>query len=55
MNSFIRRMQQEFYRDLGLTALRAIIIVWCLIIIALTLVIKNKWVLAGILAYEVLP
>lgn len=55
MNEYIRRMQAEFAKDFTLTALRVIIIVWCLIVIGLALVIKNKWVLAGILAYEILP
>lgn len=42
-------------RDLTLTMLKIIIIMWALFIIVLALFINNKWILAGILAYEVLP
>ena len=55
MNEFIRRMQAEFNRDMTLTALRVVIILWALFVIGLALFVKNKWFLAGVLAYEVLP
>lgn len=55
MNDFIKRFQQEAHNDLSLTALRVLIIVVALAFIALALAVQNKWVLAGALAYIVLP
>lgn len=55
MNSPILAVRKQFEKDFSLAALRSMIIVWGLMIIGLALVIDNKWVLAGILAYEVLP
>lgn len=55
MNEFIRRVQAEFAKDFTLTALRITIILWALFVIGLALFVKNKWFLAGVLAYEVLP
>jgi len=55
MNEWIKRLQDQFAKDYTTTALKTIIIVWSIIVIILALVIDNKWVLAGILAYEVLP
>lgn len=55
MNEFIRRVQKQFNDDFTLTALRVTIIVWALFVIGLALFVKNKWFLAGVLAYEVLP
>lgn len=55
MNSPIESVRRSFEKDFTLAALRATIITWCLVVIGLAIVIDNKWVLAGILAYEVLP
>jgi hypothetical protein len=55
MNNFIRRIQQEFNKDFSLTALRVAIILWAIFVICLAIVVDNKWFLAGVLAYEVLP
>lgn len=55
MNSWIRALQQQFASDFTLTSLRVTITLWALFIIVLAWVINNKWILAGILAYEVLP
>ena len=49
------KVQKAASDDMNLTGLRALIIAWALFVIVLTLTIKNKLVLAGILAYEVLP
>lgn len=51
IESFRRALEKDF----TLAALRATIIVWSLVVIGLAIIIDNKWVLAGILAYEVLP
>ncbi len=42
-------------RDFTLVGLKTLIIAWALFVIVLTLFIDNKWILAGILAYEILP
>ena len=48
-------VMQAAHEHFGTNALRTIIIVWALVIIAMALVIDNPWILAGILAWEVLP
>jgi hypothetical protein len=55
MNDFIKRIQSEFARDFTLTGLRLAIVMWSIVIAISALSINNKWILAGILAYEVLP
>lgn len=55
MNDWIRRFQQQLNQDFTLTALRVIITLWALAVIVATWLIKNKWLLAGIAAYEMLP
>jgi hypothetical protein len=55
MNTFIKKAQAAFYDDFSLAALKTVIILWALFIICLALFVDSKWVLAGILAYEVLP
>lgn len=55
MNEYFRRVQEAFSRDFTEAALRALIIGWALFVIFLALNVKNKFLLAGILAYEVLP
>lgn len=49
-------VRQSFYEDFTATSLKTIIVLWALMVIFLVLfVVDNKWLLAGILAYEVLP
>jgi hypothetical protein len=55
MNKIIQRVQAEFAQDFTKAGLKTLIILWALFIIALALLIDEPWVLAGILAYEVLP
>lgn len=52
---FFQRVHADFASDWSEAMLRYTIIVWAIFVIVLALVIKNKWILAGILAYEVLP
>jgi len=54
MNSWIRRYQENL-AEKPATALKTMIVLWSLAIIGVALWIDNPWVLAGILAYEVLP
>ena len=55
---FRESAHQGFIKDtarLGTVTLKIIIIVWALVIIGLALYIDNPWILAGMLAWEVLP
>ena len=52
----VKHVRQAFYEDYTAATLKTLIVVWALFIIFITIfVIDNKWILAGILAYEVLP
>lgn len=55
MDEMIKAFRDAANRDLTLLSLKTLIIVWALFVILLTLVVDNKWLLTGILAYEVLP
>ena len=55
MNELIRRVQAEFARDFTLTTLRVAIILVACVFIGIALLVENKWILAGALAYLVLP
>jgi hypothetical protein len=54
MNAWIRRSQEKLAKKPAM-ALKTMIVLWSLLIIGLALWIDNPWVLAGLLAYEVLP
>ena len=52
----VKKIQQAFYEDYTASSLKLLIVLWAIFIIFLVLfVVDNKWVLAGILAYEILP
>lgn len=52
----IHSVRQGFYQDFTESMLKTLIVVWAILVILLVLfVVDNKWLLAGILAYEVLP
>ena len=55
MNELIRKLQAQFAADWTEAGLRVAIVAVALFFIVLALVVKNKWVLAGLLAYMVLP
>ena len=55
MNRLIKSLQAQFAQDQTETSLRVAIIAVALVFILLALVVKNKWILAGILAYIILP
>lgn len=55
MNSWIKNAQQAFAQDFSKSTLKALIIAVGIVLIGLGLFVDNTWVLAGILAYEVLP
>lgn len=55
MDEMIKRFRDAANRDFTLVSLKTLIIVWAIFVVFLTLIIDNKWVLTGILAYEVLP
>ena len=51
----IRGLRQTFSREMTTTGLKTAIILWGAGMIVLAIVIDNPWILAGILAWEVLP
>jgi hypothetical protein len=55
MDDLIRAFREAANRDFTLLSLKALIIIWAIFVVALAIVVDNKWVLTGILAYEVLP
>ena len=55
LNPIKERIQSNFAKDYTLSGLRLLIIAWALFVIALAIIVDNKWILAGILAWEVLP
>lgn len=55
MNAIIKHLQETLYKDFTLGALKITVILWAIFVIFLSIVVNDKWTLAGILAYEVLP
>lgn len=55
MNEWIKKLQKQFSEDMTVATLRWAITLWAIFVIALAWLIDNGWVLAGLLAYEVLP
>ena len=55
MNDFTQRLRSAFNDDLTEAGLRAAIIVIAIVLVILALTVQSKWVLAGILAWELLP
>lgn len=55
MNVLIQRVRAEFARDFTSMLLRICIIVWAIVVVLAALTVKSKWILAGILAWEILP
>lgn len=55
LKDIFNKIRELASQDLTLFGLKALIIAWALFVILLTVLIDNKWILAGILAYEILP
>lgn len=55
MNEYIQQLQDYLARDFTTGALKILIIVVAVVLVFLAVAVDNKWILAGILAYEVLP
>lgn len=52
----IHHWREALSANFTVTTLKTAIIVWCILIILLVLFfVDNKWLLAGILLYEVMP
>lgn len=49
------KVQSEFARDYTVSSLRLLIIAWAVFVVVLALILDNPAILAGILAWEVLP
>lgn len=46
----------NFYNNFSASTLKVLIVVWAILVIILVLFfLHNKWLLAGVLAYEILP
>ena len=55
LNDLKGGVQKKFAEDYTTAGLKLLIISWCVFVIVLTILINNKYMLAAILAYEVLP
>ena len=55
LNSLKSGVQRKFAEDYTESGLKLLIIAWCAFVIVLAIMVKNKYILAAILAYEVLP
>lgn len=53
--NFIQNAQAAFNQDFTQASLKLMIILVALLFMVLALTVQNKWLLAGILAYIVLP
>ena len=54
-SNLAREVRQRFNDDFTLMGLRVFITLWAIAVAILVWFIDNKWILAGIAAYEVLP
>lgn len=50
-----RQFQRDVYDEYSVFALKTFIIAWAFLVIVAALWIDNKWILAGLLAWEILP
>jgi hypothetical protein len=50
-----KQFRADVYEEYSVVALKTFIIAWALLVIVAALWIDNKWVLAGLLAWEILP
>lgn len=55
MNETFKRLQEALAKDFTKTSLKVIITLWALFIIVLAWTLDNTFLLAGVLAYEILP
>jgi hypothetical protein len=55
LTSIKNKVQSSFAKDYTLSSLRIMVLALAIFFVALSWIIDNKWVLAGIVAYMVLP
>ena len=56
LNNLIQKWRIALSEDFTATALKTAIVLWAIMVILLVVfIVDNKWLLAGILLYEVLP
>jgi len=56
LSELVHQWRTSLSKDFTSTSLKTAIVLWAIFVIILTLFfIDNKWLLAGILLYEVLP
>ena len=54
--NFVDKAQRKFSEQYTASSLKALIVMWAILVIIVTIFfVDNPWILAGILAYEVLP
>lgn len=55
LNNLKSGVQKQFAEDYTTSGLKLLIIAWSFFVVVLAIIIDNKYVLAALLAYEVLP
>jgi len=55
VDKLLASVQKHFAENFTASALRVLIVLWALFVIGLALSTDNVWLLASILAYEILP
>lgn len=55
MAELANRLRSQFNQDFTLYGLRWLITLWAIGVIVAAWLIDNRWILAGIAAYEMLP
>lgn len=55
-NNFVDKAQKRFSEQYTASSLKVLIVIWAILVIIVSVFfVDNPWILAGILAYEVLP
>lgn len=55
MNETFKKLQESLARDFTKTSLKVMITLWAAFVIVMAWTLDNTFLLAGLLAYEVLP
>lgn len=52
----VDKVRRSFHEHYTASSLKVLIVTWAILVILVTVfVVDNPWILAGILAYEILP
>ncbi len=55
MRQLIEQVRAYFESNFTVAGLKLLIILWAIFVIIMALIVDSPWLLAGMLAYEVLP